>query len=245
MLQALLHKKLKASFENPTFKPSEDTLTSSVVGLLQYLPSDILSTILKEACGISTGFPNHIGEVLDVRFWEHWDSKNTTNVRLVEPDVLLIAEHINIIIEVKKDDEGGQYFEQWKNEIIAYKNTYPEDDRAIILLALGGNSSLKEKSLTIGKVSYPIYCASWFNLLRVVSKVKNNQSSFHIKRVLSDIINAFEIHGFFDIEWINSLPRCPLSRCTIDILSDNGLFSSFYYPMKSLNTKYFYQIWKI
>lgn len=54
MLQALLHSKLKASFENPSFTPSEDTLTSSVWGLLQYLPDDTLWQIVRKSCGEGT-----------------------------------------------------------------------------------------------------------------------------------------------------------------------------------------------
>ena len=34
MLQALLNNKLKDSFKDPYFRPSEDTLTSSVIGLM-------------------------------------------------------------------------------------------------------------------------------------------------------------------------------------------------------------------
>ena len=49
MLQALLHKKLKDSFENPHFKPSEDSLTSSVMGLMQYLPDDIFWDLLRSS----------------------------------------------------------------------------------------------------------------------------------------------------------------------------------------------------
>ena len=157
MLQALLHKKLKASFENRTFKLSEDTLTSSVIGLLRYLPSEILASILKNACGICSSFPLEIGEVIDIRFWEHWDGTNTSNSRLVEPDVLIVTEHYNIIIEAKKSDERGQYSEQWQKEIKAYRNSYSDDRRELILIALGGNVSLKEQVLRIGKDSITIF----------------------------------------------------------------------------------------
>lgn len=245
MLQALLHKKLKASFENRTFKLSEDTLTSSVIGLLRYLPSEILASILKNACGICSSFPLEIGEVIDIRFWEHWDGTNTSNSRLVEPDVLIVTEHYNIIIEAKKSDERGQYSEQWQKEIKAYRNSYSDDRRELILIALGGNVSLKEQVLRIGKDSITIFRASWFNLLHTISNEIKNQHPIYIKRVLSDIINAFEIHRFFDIEWVNSLQQCHLNSETITVFSNTGTFSSFHYPCKPLNTKYLNSLWKI
>ncbi len=245
MLQAVLHKKLKASFTDPTFRPSEDTLTSSVVGLLQYLPPEVFNEILNESCGINSPFPNDIGDIDYINFWEHWDAIETSNARIVEPDVIISTNKYHIIIEAKKSDESGQYSEQWLNEIKAFLNTHELDNRTVVLLALGGNTTLKHNTVTVDSLSYPIYKASWFNILNSVSKRINEPLPNHVKRILSDIVDAFEIHGFFDIEWISSLPRCPLSRYTIDILSDNALFSSFYHPMKSLNTKYLYQIWKI
>lgn len=239
MLQALLHKKLKASFADPTFKPSEDTLTSSVIGLLQYLPSDILANILRGACGISSSFPRELGDVSDIRFWEHWDGRhNTTNARLVEPDVLIITGHYSIIIEVKRSDDCGQYLEQWTNEIIAYRNSYPDDKREVVLFALGGNTSLKEQTLRVGKDRITVYRGSWFNLLHAVAKELTVQHPPHIKRLLSDIIDAFETHGFFDIEWINTLSRGYFSDHTVSVFTDTGTFSSLYSPVEPLNTTF-------
>jgi len=42
MLQALLKHKLKEAFRDSNFEPSEDSKTSSVFGLLQYLPAQIM-----------------------------------------------------------------------------------------------------------------------------------------------------------------------------------------------------------
>lgn len=60
MLQALLHKKLKNSFENPHFRPSEDTLTSSVLGLMQYLPDAVFWELLRSSCGMSSNLPEFV-----------------------------------------------------------------------------------------------------------------------------------------------------------------------------------------
>ena len=77
MLQVLLHKKLKDSFENPHFKPSEDSLTSSVMGLMQYLPDDIFWDLLRSSCGRSSNLPESVGAIMSVNFWDRWDSTDT------------------------------------------------------------------------------------------------------------------------------------------------------------------------
>lgn len=244
MLQALLHKKLKDSFNDPTFRPSEDTLTSSVIGLLQYLPSDLIASIFRESCGRSSSFPTDLGDVTDIRFWDHLDGKNTTNSRLVEPDVLLVTEHYNIIIEVKKDDEARQYRGQWQNEIQSFLDTYPDERRKVVLLALGGNESMKEMQIRIGMEAVTVYRASLFNLLHAVSKELTNQHPNHIRRLLRDVINAFELHRFFDIEWMDSLTRYPLGKRAVCVFADAGTFGRLYRPAKQLNTK-LTRIWQI
>lgn len=241
MLQALLHKKLKASFVDPSFKPSEDTLTSSVLGLMQYLPSPILLSLLKGACGINSSFPVVDDDVLDIHFWDHWNGQNTTNSRLVEPDVLIVTDKFNIIIEVKKSDEGGQYLQQWRNELIAFQNTHKNDNRR--LLALGGNSTLKEQFINLGDEKVGVYKASWFNLLHSVSSELAYQELPYVKRLLLDIINAFEIHGFFEIEWMNTLSKCYFNKFTVPLFSNIGSFGRFYNPTKPLSNKYL-KIWQ-
>lgn len=242
MLQALIHKKLKASFSDTNFSPSEDTLTSSVLGLLQYLPSNIFLSILKEACGMSSSFPIKAEDIIEVRFWEHWEASNTTNARLVEPDVFIATESYHIIVEAKKTDEGGQYLEQWNKELIAHQNTFPDDDHRLVLYALGGNDSLTEKTIILNNTIIPIYRASWFNLLHAITNELSQKHSYHINRLLSDIINAFRIHGFFDIEWIDTLDSCSLSSKTISIFSHSNAFSKLYTNHKPLNNK-FIEIW--
>ena len=123
MLQALLHKKLKDSFENPHFRPSEDSLTSSVVGLMQYLPDDIFWDLLRSSCGRSSNLPESVGAIISVNFWDRWDATDTWNTTLVEPDVWIDTKDYYIIVEAKKYDASGmQHDDQWENEIKALLN---------------------------------------------------------------------------------------------------------------------------
>lgn len=229
---------------DPTFRPSEDTLTSSVVGLMQYLPPDVFNTILSESCGINSPFPNDIGNIDYIGFWEHWDATETSNARIVEPDVIISTNKYQIIIEAKKSDESGQYHEQWRNEIKAFLNTHGLDNRNLVLLALGGNASLEHKKMTVDNISCPIYKASWFNILNSVSRLMNEPLPNHVKRILSDIVNAFEIHGFFNIEWLDSIETDGFNTNTIALLSHKDSFGRYYKPNKPLmtNSKNIWQI---
>lgn len=66
----------------------------------------------------------------------------------------------------------------------------------------------------------------------------------HVKRILSDIVDAFEIHGFFNLEWLDSIETCGLNTSTIAVLSNRNSFDKYYKPNKPLltNSKNIWQI---
>lgn len=207
MLQALLHSKLKASFDNPSFRPSEDTLTSSVFGILQYLPDDTLWQIVRNSCGEGKQFlPETIGEIEYIDFWPKYrDVEGTTNRSYVEPDVLLVTKKYYVIIEAKKFDGGGQYLTQWKNEIRAINNE--DDTKEILFVAMGGNSTLMHEEISVELKNaevrtYIINRSSWFNLLNEIQKI---ESSKERNRLVTDVTQAMNRHGFIQIKWLNSL----------------------------------------
>ena len=207
MLQALLHSKLKDSFENPSFRPSEDTLTSSVFGILQYLPDDTLWNIVRNSCGEGMeNLPETIGEIEYIDFWPQYRGvEGTTNSSYVEPDVLLVTESFYVIIEAKKYDGGGQYLAQWKNEIRAINNE--DDTKEILFVAMGGNSTLMHEEISVELKNaevrnYIINRGSWFNLLNEIQKIeRNNETS----RLVNDVTRAMNRHGFVQINWLDSL----------------------------------------
>lgn len=207
MLQALLHSKLKASFENPSFTPSEDTLTSSVWGLLQYLPDDTLWQIVRKSCGEGTSnLPQSIGEIEHIDFWPKYRNvEGTTNSRFVEPDVLLVTERYYVIIEAKKYDGGGQYLTQWRNEIRAIHNE--DDTKEILFVAMGGNFTLTHEEISVELKNnevrnYTINRGSWFNLLNEIQKIgRTNETN----RLVDDVTRAMNRHGFMQVIWLNTL----------------------------------------
>ena len=136
MLQAILRKK---NLRTPTGKRSEDALTSSIIGLLQYLPDKTFWEILYKASKYEASkhtLPefSDAGTIENISFWKEMSVKGTTNQRSVEPDVWLELERIHLIIEAKRYEEEGQYEGQWLNEIQALLNTLAEDDEQPIWL---------------------------------------------------------------------------------------------------------------
>lgn len=211
MLQALLKHKLKDSFSDPSFRPSEDTLTSSVIGLLQFLPDELFWFFLRQSCGKASQLPESIGDINGVHFWDRWNAEGTHNSIYVEPDVWIDAESYCVIIEAKKQDGYGQYMNQWENEIKAFVNEWGVDEKKIIFVALGGNESLKDCVCHVAKKDYTIHTASWFNLLHAITLyLKSMEISGQVKRILSNVIEAFFKHGYVDVEWLASLRSCSL-----------------------------------
>lgn len=204
MLQAILRKK---NLRTPTGKRSEDALTSSIIGLLQYLPDETFWQILYEASGHTLPEFSDAGAIENISFWEEMSAKGTTNQRSVEPDVWLELERIHLIIEAKRSEEKGQYEGQWLNEIQALLNTLAEDDeRPIWLLALGGNYQTTEESRTIRGREYTIVRMHWQTLLEEVKKYTYESSSCSDaeKRICKDIIKAFELFEYFSLKWLDS-----------------------------------------
>ena len=227
MLQALLKHKLKEAFRDSYFKPSEDSKTSSIFGLLQYLPSQIMWNLLRQSCGNNSSLIQESGELQDIQFWARWSAEGAeiSNSNYVEPDVFCEFDEFNLIIEAKKDDNSGQYEQQWKNEISAYLNEYPDNKKKLIFVAFGGNKTLRTRKLSVKGQEYIVLSASWQNLLNTIDKYKKECFGIE-KRLLSDIILAFEKHNFFCLEWLETLSneKC-ISKERIKII-DFWKFSS-------------------
>lgn len=242
MLQALLHKKLKDSFENPHFRPSEDSLTSSVVGLMQYLPDDIFWDLLRSSCGRSSNLPESVGTILSINFWDKWDPTDTWNTRHVEPDVWVDTEAYYIIVEAKKKDAlGMQHGDQWENEIKALLNENDGKlDKELIFIALGGNESLLDSTCIVDGIEYPIHTASWFNMLHTVDKLKVLSEDGRIHRLLADIIHAFTVHGIFNITWLQSLKPVNLNAQSASLITEtlefdnHKMFRGLYRPQNRI-----------
>jgi len=254
MLQALLKHKLKEAFRDSYFEPSEDSKTSSVFGLLQYLPAQIMWNLLRQSCGNNSLLIEKSGELQDIQFWARWSAEGDeiSNSSYVEPDVFCEFDEFNLIVEAKKDDNSGQYEQQWKNEISAYLNEYSDDEKELIFIAFGGNKTLKTRKLSVKGREYIVFFASWQNLLNATDKCKKESFGTE-RRLLSDIILAFEKHNFFCLEWLETLSneKC-ISQKSVKVIdfwkfSSIDFLNSFYESCNhniNSNSKNTFALWQ-
>ena len=214
MLQALFKEKLGRAIQGGYFQPIEDTLTSSVIGLLQYLPDALFWELLRDSCGSGGSLlPRSIGEIKEIHFWERMDAKGTYNSQSVEPDVWIETEAFDVIIEAKRSDssyDNAQSTYQWFNEIVALDNHYDNDyDKELIFIAMGGNESLKNQSFSVNGKEFIIYTASWFDLLASILKHRaaglEHGTETNTLRILDDSIKAMQYHHIVHTVWFDSL----------------------------------------
>lgn len=141
-------------------------------------------------------------------------SKNTTNSNLVEPDLFIRFQLFDVIIEAKYSDVGGQYFQQWQNEIQAYNNEYADENRDVYFIAVGGNADKHTESVKLAKRIAVNKC-TWLSLLIQVSQYRDELNGLSFKtsensslmRLLDLIELGFNIHGVYNIHWFNELER--------------------------------------
>lgn len=192
----------------------EDFRTSTIIGMLLYLPDSELWKILREACFNSSLLPADAGKLKGYDFWPHWDSENTDNTDYVEPDSILEFDNLNIIIEAKRYDEAGQDSHEWRNELIAYQNEYRNTEKEVFLIALGGNANEKETvEIEANGKTLPVVRCSWIQLQRTIIK-RADETDGNIRRVLDALLLACDCFGFRDYRWLEERPW--VSEYTID-----------------------------
>ena len=205
------------------FKTCEDSLTSSVFDYLKYLPIDLFWSILKKSM-YQNNLPKHCGELIQIEYWPKWDANKTKNTKFVEPDLFLRFEEFDIIIEAKRQNNGGQNKEQFEKEIKAYLNEYDTEKKALYFIQLGG---LINYSNEISNNSKIIICKTdWTKLLNEVVDLKNeleqsnNYLTNHYVRLLNDCIKGFSLHNFYYMEWLKDLSSTKINRLTIPLKID-------------------------
>lgn len=259
MNQALLQKKLKDSFGDTRFKPSEDSLTSSTIGVLQYLDGTTFWNLLRNSCGERHLLPKHVGDLIEVHFWRRFLPDLEYNLNHVEPDVYCEFEHYNLIIEAKKGDFFGQDEIQWRKEINSYYKEV-ESDKPLLFIAIGGNNSLRIKTIDFhnSDIKQIIYSASWQRLLATCYDLLHNGDLRQSEgRIINDVVHLFEKHHFYKISWLKDLHPVqlrPNSQSTIENWegkdqstnnSMNLLIDLFAVNLNSLNSLNNLSSWKI
>jgi hypothetical protein len=208
MLEAIIRNKINSEIRL-SFKVSEDTLTSSIIGTLVLLPSKLFLQILSRS-SYEQFICSDFGTLQTVEFWPRWNAESTSNSRHVEPDVFLSFENIDIIIEAKRYDYSQQNKIQWENEITAYHNELGEENgKQLIFLAIGGiqnRDTEKIKHVNIYKIEWARLQAEVDNMLSQLQKVEAFSKDICSQvRILELIKKSFELHGFLATKWFESL----------------------------------------
>jgi hypothetical protein len=177
------------------------------------LSDDMFWNVLRDSCFDNSNLPLVAGEIDSYEFWPKWDPTRTTNSNYVEPDLFIRFQQFDLIIEAKYSDYGGQYQQQWKNEITAYNNEYKEDKRKVYFVAVGGNADktneeLKSKEITINK-------CTWNSILIQVSRLNSELQNLRMHshqlsatlRILELVTLAFNIHGVYNIHWFDEIKK--------------------------------------
>jgi hypothetical protein len=186
------------------FGTNEDSLTASVFQLLSYLPDEVLWRVIRQTLK-NENLPETVGKLETIEFWAKWNAEGTTNINFVEPDVFLAFGNLNIIVEAKRYDAKQQSYWQWKNELIAYENEYSDNEKTVILWALGGIHQLKTEEVSTKKETYKVVKSTWTMLLSTIKSElqKDDNQARHSQQLLNDLIEAFAFHGFFVGTWLS------------------------------------------
>ncbi|WP_346899854.1 hypothetical protein [uncultured Roseibium sp.] len=215
------------------FRGSEDLLTATVFERLSYLRAERVWSLLAYA---SAGqLPSYkIAVIHDIEFWPMWSSSDRR--RGVEPDVFISldlgdpAKRVHIIIEAKYG--GKQTYTQWRDELLAWKENYIDDEikapELIILLAIGGSTEinnkikLKEYICEFAKNEFEISSdfiiaqIEWRDIARSCSF--SQAENLHEQRLLSDLKKGLELHGYYHRE----LPS-QMEKIATDLDFENSL----------------------
>lgn len=192
----------------------EDPKTSTVFESMLMLPDELFWKILRCACFNNDNLPLVAGKIESYEFWPHWDPSKTTNSNLVEPDLFIRFQLFDVIIEAKYSDGGGQYLQQWKNEIQAYNNEYSDENKLVYFIAVGGNADKQTESVKLAK-DVTVNKCTWLSILIQVVKYREELCGLSFRtdenssllRILELIELGFNIHGVYNIHWFNELER--------------------------------------
>ncbi len=197
---------------------NEDSLTSSIIGSLLYLPSELMWSILRNSCFDGEYLPTHSGTLIDYDFWPKWDSSGTNNSRYVEPDVFLDFQDFSLIIEAKRWDSCKMHdISQWRREITSWHNEYQREvtsQKRIFFIALGWSGENNCKSEEINNI--PIFKCKWTSLLeQVIDSYKRiclaegiTSHAKSLEFILGDVIDLFSFHGYIltpPLQYLDSL----------------------------------------
>lgn len=211
------------------FKLNEDSFTSTIFERLMYLPKELFQSILVNS--LDETIPAlDLTSIELVEYWPKWCGQGTGNPKFVSPDLFIRTQKSDIIIEAKRTDINQQDRTQWENQVTAYYNEYTKDNKELIYIALGGirNPTTDEVSRR-SNAPTKIFKCKWQRILSVVKNTLNRLESSHhlthgqtaIHNILTDIIMAFGMYGYFTGEWLEkSVKPAYISSDNLKLMND-------------------------
>ena len=206
MLQALTKHKIPHDIRNQVWN-LEDAKTSSIIGSLLHLPTDLFWNIMREAAEHTDGFSHQLpiagetGEIIDVEFWPYWTLEDK-----VEPDVFVRFEKFDLIIELKVHDYNQQTSWQWKREFAAYRKHFPNIEKPVFLIAISGKTDERMAN---------VFQCSWQSVLEATLDVQYSYTSSepynNVCRIFDDILKAFSFHKEYRFKYLDSVNISNLS----------------------------------
>lgn len=212
MLQAFDKHKISHEIRNQLWN-QEDVKTSSIIGNLLHLPTNIFWHILRNASDKTDANGNKLPvlsedeDIIDYEFWPYWTLQDK-----VEPDVFIRFANFDLIVELKVHDYNQQKSWQWNREFSAYYKRYPNENKPVYLIAISGKTN---------ETMNNVFQCSWQSLLETVLDAKELAESKKgfIDRIFNDILMAFSIHQEFYFKYLDSV-----TLDQMNITSDYKLF---------------------
>ena len=171
------------------FTASEDSLTSTVFGNLFHLPIELFWEILNNAC-YSEMITKQNPRILSVEFWPHWNAENSNNTDYIEPDIFIRTIDFDLIIEAKRFDNNQQSINQWNTEFQGYLNEYGDEQKKVILLAIGGIDNEQPESIQLKDKTILVIKCRW---MRVLNQIKNIQSKLEKTKNYLNSIDSYSL----------------------------------------------------
>lgn len=212
MLQAFDKHKISHEIRNQLWN-QEDVKTSSIIGNLLHLPTNIFWHILRNASDKTDANGNKLPvlsedeDIIDYEFWPYWTLQDK-----VEPDVFIRFANFDLIVELKVHDYNQQKSWQWNREFSAYYKRYPNENKPVYLIAISGKTN---------ETMNNVFQCSWQSLLETVldaKEIAESKKGF-IDRIFNDILMAFSIHQEFYFKYLDSV-----TLDQMNITSDYKLF---------------------
>jgi hypothetical protein len=199
-------------------KFNEDTLTSTVFGLMSYLSGAEAWQFLSHAISGLPAF--RVGRLTHIEFWPAW-APTGSNVLRTEPDAYLRFKMgdpevcIDFIVETKRGPNSPQSVNQWCVQIESYYQTIDKEQSLkadeVFYLAVSGFAKGQKKYLDDYSKrkdqshSVQVLTSEWTDFSNAARRMRDEKSD-QTARLFGMMLNGLAHDGFVSRLFFKSLP---------------------------------------